>query len=107
MISLRYHNDIICKSISPRYLFNIIIISIRYCLKIQGFCKELGGNAIIIWRNESNFLKREKIKGHIIKSECNRNGNIKQSSENNMKKEENSSKREQKLEDVFAGQDRG
>ncbi|GET56539.1 hypothetical protein GLOIN_2v1776455 [Rhizophagus irregularis DAOM 181602=DAOM 197198] len=39
MISLRYHNDIICKSISPRYLFNIIIISIRYCLKIQGFCK--------------------------------------------------------------------
>ncbi|CAB4403477.1 unnamed protein product [Rhizophagus irregularis] len=29
MISLRYHNDIICKSISPRYLFNIIIISIR------------------------------------------------------------------------------
>ncbi|CAB4496035.1 unnamed protein product [Rhizophagus irregularis] len=48
---------------------------------------ELGRNITIIWRNESNFLKKEEIKGHdIIESGCKRNGNTKQSSENNIMK---------------------
>lgn len=41
---------------------------------------ELGRNITIIWRNESNFLKKEEIKGH------DSNGNTKQSSENNIMK---------------------
>lgn len=59
---------------------------------------ELGRNTTIIWRNESNFLKKEEIKGHdIIESGCKRNGNTKQSSENNIMKNKKIQIRENRM----------